>query len=280
MSDYRSQEQTFHNRTGKAGDMRIPPAEAQAEQSRGPAEGAASDRMQLDGTARVEMAQTLAAGIAHEFNNLTTIMLASLDLLRHQPLDDAGRGHLERAEWCSQQAAQLTGQMLALVRPGNGQLRLLDLGKVVSTFDKMIHQAAGYESGLNVSLELSSQLLPVRLDPVRLELVLLNLVRNTAAAMAGNGTLTVRTAGHLADGLGAQATVDLSIVATGAAIPPDVVQQITTPGLATQEPNTGIGRGLRAAQRFVSGYEGRLAIETPDGCGTTVRLIFPRADQA
>lgn len=227
---------------------------------------------------QIQMMETLATGISHEFSNLTTILLASLDLLRRQALDEAGRAHLERAEWCATESNRLARQMLALLRSRATQPRLADLKEVVGTFDKMIRQAAGYEGGLDVRLDLGSEPLPVRLDPALLELTLLHLVRNAAAAMEGTGTLVVRTTGCLADGSGEQCTVEVSVSDTAGGMPPDVVRRATGPGFAAHKPETGAGLGLWIAQRFVATAGGRLVIETDAGLGTTVRVMLPRAD--
>ena len=179
--------------------------------------------------ARIEMLGTLATGVAHEFNNLLTIVLASLHRLRRQPLDERGRELLERADWGVRQAGRLTGQMLSFARREGNHLQLADLNEVVGEFDKMVGHAAGYGTGLRLKMELAAQGLPVRLDPGQLELALLNLVRNAADAMSGTGSISIRTSGHRIDGLGEQPTVEVSVSDTGTGMPPDVVQRATDP---------------------------------------------------
>jgi signal transduction histidine kinase len=116
--------------------------------------------------------------------------------------------------------------------------------------------------------------LPASLDGGQLELVLLHLVRNAVRAMAGKGWVSVRTGGHVVDGLGGQPTVEVSVSATDPGTPPEAVER------ATARPSTintsDHGTGLLMVQRFVAAAGGKTEIETALGKGTTVRLVFPR----
>jgi signal transduction histidine kinase len=243
-----------------------------------PVAGPFPDGTDHEQAARIEMLGTMATGVAHEFNNLLTIVLASLHRLRRQPLDEHGRELLERADWGVRQAGRLTGQMLSFARRENSPLQLVDLNDVLGEFDKMVGHAAGYGTGLRLKMELAAQGLPVRLDPGQLELALLNLVRNAADSMSGNGSISIRTSGHCNGGLDGQPLVEVSVSDTGTGMPPEVVQRATNPFFTTKEPGHGTGLGLWMVQRFLAACDGKLNIETACGEGTTVRLVFPRAD--
>jgi signal transduction histidine kinase len=120
--------------------------------------------------------------------------------------------------------------------------------------------------------------LPASLDGGQLKLALLHLVRNAVQAMAGKGWVTIRTAGHVVDGLGGQPTVEVSVSATDPGTPPEAVER------ATARPSTintsDHGTGLLMVQRFVAAAGGKTEIETALGKGTTVRLVFPRHQDA
>ena len=229
--------------------------------------------------ARLDALGTMASSVAHEFNNLLTVVLGSLEQLRRQPLDDRGRKQLDRAEWGMRQAGRLADQMLSFTRRESAPLQRVDVNQVINNFDRMVGHAAGHGANVSVKLELASQRLPVRLDPAQLELALLNLVRNAADAMGGSGTVVVRTAGHRLDGLGNRPTVELIVSDTGAGMPPELVQRATEPFFTTKKSGQGTGLGLWMVQNYVAACGGKLVIETAAGRGTTVRLVFPRSDE-
>ena len=232
-----------------------------------------------DQAAQLDALGTMASSVAHEFNNLLTIVLGSLEQLRRQQLDDRGRDQLDRAEWGTRQAGRLADQVLSFTRFETGSLQRIDMNEVIGNFDKMVGHAADYGGSVSVKLELAPQRLPVQLDQGQLELALLNLVRNAADAMGGSGTVVVRTMGHRFDGLGNQPTVEVAVSDTGAGMPPEVVQRATEPFFTTKKSGQGTGLGLWMVQKFVSACGGKLVIETATGRGTMVRLVFPRSDE-
>jgi signal transduction histidine kinase len=225
---------------------------------------------------RVELLGEMATGIAHEFNNLLTIELGSLEQLRRQPLNERGQTQLTRAEWGARQAERLARQMLNLAdRRRVTQPQVVNLNATIAEFDKIISHAV--KVGTRLMLELSPDPLPVRLDPIQLELALLNLVRNASDAME-TGVITIRTTGHRIDGLGGKPTVEVAVSDTGSGMPPEIAQQATTGFFTTKAPGQGSGLGLWMVQSFVTDWDGKLDIETAVGQGTTVRLVFPRAE--
>ena len=181
---------------------------------------------------RVEILGRMAAGVAHEFNNLLTIALGSLEQLRRQSLDERGHMQLERAEWSVRQAGRLAQQVLSFVRREAGEPKHVDLNVVVGEFDKIMSHAAGDRTRL--VLELYQEPLPVRLDPNQLELALLNLVRNATDAMSGSGAVTIRTVAHRSNGSEGQQTVGVSVSDTGSGMPPEIVERATTSFFTTK----------------------------------------------
>lgn len=224
---------------------------------------------------RVEVLGALATGVAHEFNNLLTVVLGSLEQLRRQPLDERGQKQLDRAEWGVRQAGRLSRQVLSFAHLQSGEARIVDLNEALASFDALLGHA-GDRAGL--VLQLAPQPLPARLEPGQLELAVLNLVRNAADATPAGGSITVRTAGHPADGPGGQPTVEVSVSDTGTGMAPEVLGRAATAFFTTKEPGRGTGLGLWMVERFVAAWGGRMDIQTAVGQGTTVRLVFPRAD--
>jgi signal transduction histidine kinase len=223
---------------------------------------------------RIELLGTMTTGIAHEFNNLLTIVMGSLEQLHRNPLTPRGKSQLERAQWGVQQAGRLARQVLAFAGPERAEERIVDLNQLVGEFDKMLEQMAGF--GASLRLDLAPQVLPVRVNAAQMELALLNLVRNAATAMGGRGLITIRTAGHPLDGAGGDSTVEVAVSDNGTGMSAAALQR------ASQSPDSRAsgdeaGLGLWMVRRFVAAHAGQVDIKTILGKGTTVRLVFPRA---
>jgi signal transduction histidine kinase len=209
--------------------------------------------------------------IAHDLNELLTIALGSLEQLRRQSLDQRGQRQLERAEWSVRQVAWLTKKALSSASSIAQDYQVADLNEVVSEFQQMTEQAAGV--GIAVAIKTTPEPLPAHLDGEQLKLALLHLVRNAGQATAGKGWVTIRTAGHVVDGLGGQPTVEVSVSDTGPGTPPETAERATA-GPSTIDPSDH-STDLLMVRRFVAAAGGKIETETAMG-GTTVRLVFPR----
>lgn len=222
---------------------------------------------------RVTLLGSMAAGLAHEFNNLLTVVLSSLDQLRRQDLDERGKGQLERAEWGARQAGRLAQQVLSFIRRQRDESRIVDVNAAVTEFDKMLGHIAG--EGIQLVLDLAAQHMLVRVDPGQLELALLNLVQNAAHAMSGRGRIIIRTAVRRTGGPDDRSFVELSVSDRGSGMPPEVAARAMNPFFTTKSPGRGTGLGLWMVQRFVRMSQGKMELETAVGQGTTIRLLLP-----
>jgi len=97
--------------------------------------------------------------------------------------------------------------------------------------------------------------------------------------MSGTGSVTIRTIARGGDGLGLR-TVEVSVSDNGTGMPPEIMERATTSFFTTKPQGQGTGLGLWMVKRFVASCRGKLEIETSIGRGTTIRLLFPRADPA
>jgi signal transduction histidine kinase len=79
---------------------------------------------------RAALLGSIAAKVAHEFNNVLTVVLSSLDQLRRQPLDERGQQQLERAEWGARQTTRLAEQVLAFMRNERAEPQVVDVNAV------------------------------------------------------------------------------------------------------------------------------------------------------
>ena len=212
----------------------------------------------------------LGADLAHELANLMMVVSGSLEQLRRQPLNQQGQRQLARAEWGAWQATRLTRQVRPETQGGDDTAAVVDLNAVVGGFASVVEQQAC--QGVKLTVELAPERLPVHLNAGLLELVLLNLVRNAAAAMSNGGKVVLRTQGPQLDGLGNQPMAEVTVSDGGTGMVPDAAHRATQALFTTKPHDQGTGLGLWMAHRFASTHDGKISIETAPGQGTTVRL--------
>ena len=161
---------------------------------------------QLDATARREAEEaraqarrmdtlgSMAAGVAHEFDDLMTVVIGNVEATRGDALTLRQAERLARIESAARSAGRLTKQMLSFAGRSSLQAETIDLNTVVADFDRILAQVTA--SDRRFELRLSSAALPARVDVGQLELCLINLVRNASDASKPGGRIIVATAGY------------------------------------------------------------------------------------
>lgn len=229
-------------------------------------------------TQRMESMGALASGVAHEFNNLLTVVLGSLERAALQAIDEGQRKHLERASWGAKRAGELAGELLSLSRRQTSEDRVMDLNRLLRGFEDTLRQVA--PEGVRLRLELASEPLPVRVDHGKLELVLLNLLRNAADAMPRGGEVTISTrmlpAAEARSVLDRHEAVELAVSDNGEGMPPEIAERATDLFFTTKAPGKGTGLGLFLVLEFMDKSGGHLKIDSQAGKGTRVRMLLPR----
>jgi PAS domain S-box-containing protein len=227
---------------------------------------------------RMESMGALASGVAHEFNNLLTVVLGSLERAALRAVDEGQRKHLDRASWGARRAGELAGELLSLSRRQTSEDRIMDLNQLLRGFEDTLTQVA--PGGVRLRLDLAAEPLPVRVDHAKLELVLLNLLRNAADAMPKGGEVTVSTrvlpAADARSVLDRTEAVELAVSDNGEGMPPEVAERATDLFFTTKAPGKGTGLGLFLVLEFMDKSGGRLKIDSQAGLGTRVRMVLPR----
>ena len=230
-------------------------------------------------TQRMESMGALASGVAHEFNNLMTVVLGSLERASVRTVDGSQKQYLERADWGATRAGQLAGELLSLARRQVNEDRVADLNQIVRDFEGTLAQIM--PQNVQIGLDLAPAPLLVRIDSGQLELVLLNLARNAADAMPDGGQVSMITrvlsASETASTLDGRGAVEIVIADTGQGMPPEVVKRATELFFTTKAAGKGTGLGLFLALEFMDKSGGRLMIDSQVGLGTKMRLAFPQA---
>ena len=229
----------------------------------------------LQQSQRMETLGSMASSLAHEFNNLMTIVLANLERLGEEVTGERGRRSVERATWGAQRAVRLTDQMLSFARRQFHDTRVIDVRATLGGCDSILDQMAG--ASVAVRLALGEAPLFAALDASQLEMALLNLVRNAADAAPADGRIVVSTRARDLDGPGSAPAVEVSVADTGSGMTAEVAQKALEPFFTTKARGKGTGLGLSMVRGFVEQSGGRVELQTAPGVGTTVRLVFPAA---
>jgi PAS domain S-box-containing protein len=215
----------------------------------------------------------LTGGVAHDFNNLMTVIAGASDfLLRHPDLPPEKRlRYLEAIAETTERASNLTSHLLAFGRRQALKPIVVDLNVRLDAFAEMIGRMLG--SPISVQLDLQANHALVEVDPTQLETALLNAALNARDAMEGKGELVLGTSDCHLDGKPAAC---ITIRDSGPGIPHEVLARVFEPFFTTKEVGKGTGLGLSQIHGFAAQAGGRAEIESPEGEGITLRIYLPR----
>lgn len=240
---------------------------------------------QLQQAQRMEAIGRLAGGLAHDFNNMMTVVSGYSDILlaRLSPQDPL-YANLREIKKAGDHASQLTRQLLAFSRRQVLKPRVLDLNLVIRDMDQMLGRLIVEE--IQVALALAPGLWRVMADPAQIEQVVMNLVINARDAMPQGGKIEIRTQNVDLDEKAARPYVDalpgpyvqLSIRDTGTGMDEETRSRIFEPFFTTKEKEKGTGLGLATVYGIVRQSEGHVGVESQPGRGTTFRVLLPRVE--
>lgn len=245
---------------------------------------------ELERSKKMETVGRLAGGIAHDFNNLLTAIHGYALL----SLDETSAGsklnnNLLEIQRASERAANLTNQMLAFSRRQIIQAEVVNLSDLVEGLDVTLRRLFG--DGIELNLELSGDLQPVKADPTQVEQVLTNLVLNARDAMPDGGEIAIRTAnisGNMpgmahreGEPLGAapKGYVALTVSDTGVGMSSETIDRAFEPFFTTKEVGEGTGLGLAICYGIVQQSGGYMEVESVLGEGTTFTVCLPMSDE-
>jgi len=251
------------------GTFRDKTAQRQAQQEKDTLAG------QLLQAQKMEALGQLAGGIAHDFNNLLTVVTGNADeVLEVLSEDPSGNeeliASLNDIAGAAARASELTSQLLAFGRQQRLRVESLDVNARLRDLERMLRRTLS--ENIQFSLDLTSELGRVEVDPGQFDQVIMNLVINARDAMPQGGELTVKTGAFES---GAHSWVRVQVQDTGCGMDSAVRDRIFEPFFSTKGPGHGTGLGLSTAYGIVDQAGGSLTVESTPSVGSTFSLILP-----
>jgi two-component system cell cycle sensor histidine kinase/response regulator CckA len=235
---------------------------------------------------RMENIGLLAAGIAHDLNNVLAPMLMAAPMLREWVNDPAGLRMIDLLQKSAERGSGLVKQILAFAQGVSSEHRLVQIKAVVQEITSVV--SSTFPRSIKLEENIPADLWPVKASPIQLHQVLLNLCVNARDAMPEGGTLRLRAENCALDtdmvpsipGAFAGAFVVLHVEDTGVGIAPAVLERMWEPFFTTKDSDKGTGLGLSTVRGIVKSHGGFMEVRTELGRGTTFRAYFPSAEHA
>jgi PAS domain S-box-containing protein len=238
---------------------------------------------QLRQSQKMEAVGQLTGGLAHDFNNMLTGIIGSLDIMRRRIADgrtgDLGR-FMDAASSSAERAAALTHRLLAFSRQQSLDTKAVDVAALVVSMEEMLSRTLGEQTRLRVTT--APDVWPAWSDANQLESAILNLAINARDAMPDGGILCIDTENvslpaSADEDLAAGEYIRIRVTDTGAGIPAGVIDRVFDPFFTTKPIGQGTGLGLSMIYGFMRQAGGGVRITSQAGAGTTIDLFLPRA---
>jgi PAS domain S-box-containing protein len=241
---------------------------------------------QLRQAQKMDAVGRLAGGVAHDFNNILTVIDAHAEFAMQPDADASTRlEDVSEIRKASASAARLTKQLLAFSRKQALSPQQLDLNATVKNLTTMLSRLIG--EGVTLTTDLSEALWLVMADAGHMEQVILNLAVNARDAMPSGGILRFRTANlrvgpdyHTSKGdiVPPGDYVLLVVEDTGAGMSEEVQSKVFDPFFTTKQPGQGTGLGLATVYGIVKQSGGHIWLYSEVGRGTSFKILLPRND--
>ena len=240
---------------------------------------------QLRQSQKMEAIGQLAGGVAHDFNNILTVIMGYSNLLQmDQKLNDHQRNEVEQIVSASERASQLTRGLLAFSRKETLDLKQTNLNGIVEHVQKFLMRVIGEDIQLkSICLDAA---LPVHVDAAQIEQVLINLATNARDAMVKGGELVIETSLQDIDenfvhahGYGVSGRyASMTVSDTGEGMDENTCKRVFEPFFTTKAVGKGTGIGMAIVYGIIKQHKGFINVYSEPGHGTTFRIYLPLCD--
>jgi len=233
---------------------------------------------------KMEAVGQLTGGVAHDFNNILTVITGTIGILSDAVADRPPLVAIARMiDDAAERGASLTRHLLAFARKQPLQPRDVDVNALVLETAKLLHPTLGEH--IEIAPLLEADAWTALVDPNQLSTAILNLALNARDAMPGSGKLTLETGNVYLDenyaSMHSEVTagnyVMIAVSDTGSGIRAGDLEKVFDPFFTTKEVGKGTGLGLSMVFGFVKQSNGHIKIYSEEGHGTTVKIYLPRA---
>jgi len=226
----------------------------------------------------------LTGGVAHDFNNILTVITGTIGILEEAVADQPQLAAIAKLiDEAAERGANLTKHLLAFARKQPLQPVEVDVNALVLEAAKLLHPTLGEH--IEITPLLAEDAWTALADPNQLTTVVLNLAINARDAMPNGGKLALETSNIFLDENYANMQsevapgnyVMIAVSDTGTGIPPALLERVFEPFFTTKEVGKGTGLGLSMVFGFVKQSGGHVKIYSEEGHGTSVKIYLPRA---
>ena len=233
---------------------------------------------------KMEAIGRLAGGVAHEFNNLLTIVLGNMSQLLRELQGSAATppmqlDMLRDAIGAADRATEMTQQLLGLARRSRPSDGPVNVSSLVEDLGRLVGRTLVRDIAIKLDIEPG---LHIRGQAPELQQALLNLCLNARDAMLRGGVLTLRVhqlglddPRRLRDGLPRGNFVEIRVEDTGVGMEPETVKHVFEPFFTTKSQGEGTGLGMSIVHGIVTGHGGHIDVQSQPGRGTTIAVFLP-----
>ncbi len=235
---------------------------------------------------KMEAVGALAGGVAHDFNNILTVVSGFTEvLMAERNPEDADYEDLQKVALASARGSELIRRLLAFSRKTELQMRPLNLNAEIENLRELLFRTI--PKMVEIDLHLAPDLRKVNADSVQIEQLLMNLALNARDAMPEGGRIVIETKNITWDEECCSAYLEgkpgdyalITVSDTGHGMDQETMNRIFEPFFTTKQPDRGTGLGLATVYGIVKQHGGFVTCDSQPGIGTTFNVYLPAFDE-
>ncbi len=241
--------------------------------------------LQLRQAQKMEAVGQLTGGVAHDLNNILTVIIGTIGILAESVVDRPELIAITKMiDEAAARGSDLVQSLLAFARKQTLQPRKVDINSLVMEAANLLRPTLGEQ--IEVHMKLAGDASHALIDPSQLASAILNLALNARDAMPDGGKLVIETSNVVLDegyvSTNSEVTagnyVMVAVTDSGHGIPASILDHVFEPFFTTKDVDKGSGLGLSMVYGFVKQSGGHIKIYSEEGHGTAVRIYLPRAE--